>query len=120
MIFEYCLLFCRLKIMLMKEALQVLDHVRLNFSPTGLFALNVTIAFVMFGVALDIRIKHFKDLFMSPKPVIVGVISQFFLLPAVTFLFVVLLNPTPTVALGMILIASCPGGEYFKFYKCFG
>lgn len=99
----------------MKEALEVLDHVRLNFSPTGLVALNVTIAFVMFGVALDIRIKHFKDLLLKPKPVIVGVISQFVLLPAVTFLFVVLLNPTPTVALGMILIASCPGGNISNF-----
>jgi bile acid:Na+ symporter, BASS family len=45
----------------MKEALEVLDHVRLNFSPAGLFALNITIAFIMFGVALDIKLQHFKD-----------------------------------------------------------
>lgn len=115
MIFPYCLVFCPTKIKLMKEVLEVLDHVRLNFSQTGLFALNVTIAFVMFGVALDIRIQHFKDLLLKPKPVIVGVISQFLLLPAVTFMFVILLNPTPTVALGMILIASCPGGNISNF-----
>jgi hypothetical protein len=64
----------------MKEALEVLDHVRLNFSPAGLLALNVTIAFIMFGVALDIKIQHFKDLVMNPKSVIVGVVSQFLLL----------------------------------------
>ncbi len=99
----------------MKEALEVMDHVRLNFSPTGLLALNITIAFIMFGVALDIKLQHFKDVIMNPKSAIIGVISQFILLPAVTFLFILFLNPTPTVALGMILIASCPGGNISNF-----
>ena len=99
----------------MKEALEVLDNVRLNFSPAGLLALNITIAFIMFGVALDIKIQQFKDLMMNPKSVIVGAVSQFVLLPAITFLFIMLLNPTPTVALGMILIAACPGGNISNF-----
>lgn len=99
----------------MKEALEILDHVRLNFSPTGLFALNVTIAFIMFGVALDIKLQHFKDVIMKPKSALVGVVSQFLLLPFVTFLFILLLNPTPTVALGMILISACPGGNISNF-----
>lgn len=99
----------------MKEALEVLDHIRLNFSPSGLFALNIVIAFVMFGVALNIKWQHFKDVIMKPKSAIVGIISQFVLLPVVTFLFVLILNPTPTVALGMILIASCPGGNISNF-----
>lgn len=99
----------------MKEALEVLDHVRLNFSPSGLIALNITIAFIMFGVALDIKTQHFKDLMSNPKSVLVGVLSQFFLLPLVTFLFIILLNPTPTVALGMILISACPGGNISNF-----
>ena len=99
----------------MKEALEVLDHVRLNFSPSGLFALNVTIAFIMFGVALDIKWQHFREVIVKPKSALVGIISQFLLLPAVTFAFILLLNPTPTVALGMILIASCPGGNISNF-----
>lgn len=104
-----------LKVFDMKEALEFLDHIRLNFSPTGLFALNVTIAFIMFGVALDIKWQHFKDVFLRPKSAIIGIISQFILLPAVTFGFIILLNPTPTVALGMILIAACPGGNISNF-----
>ncbi|WP_167615590.1 bile acid:sodium symporter family protein [Maribellus sediminis] len=99
----------------MKEALEVLDHVRLNFSPTGLLALNITIAFIMFGVALDIKFEHFKELVMRPKSVLVGIISQFLVLPAVTYLFILVLNPTPTVALGMLLIAACPGGNVSNF-----
>ncbi|MCD6354558.1 MAG: bile acid:sodium symporter family protein, partial [Prolixibacteraceae bacterium] len=99
----------------MKEALEVLDHVRLNFSPTGLLALNITIAFIMFGVALDIKIAHFRDVVLRPKSVIVGIVSQFLFLPAVTFALIVLIQPTPTVALGMILVASCPGGNISNF-----
>ncbi|GAP70060.1 predicted Na+dependent transporter [Bacteroidales bacterium 6E] len=99
----------------MKEALLVLDHVRLNFSPGGLLFLNITIAFVMFGVALDIKVNHFKDVFMRPKSVITGLISQFILLPAMTFLLILIIKPSPTVALGMILVAACPGGNISNF-----
>jgi BASS family bile acid:Na+ symporter len=99
----------------MANSLEVLDHVRLNFSPSGLFFLNIALAFIMFGVALDIKTEHFKDILKNPKSAIVGFISQTFLLPAFTFLLVLLLNPTPTVALGMILVAACPGGNISNF-----
>jgi BASS family bile acid:Na+ symporter len=98
-----------------KEALEVLDHIRLNFSPSGLLALNITIAFIMFGVALDIKLEHFRDVIMKPKSAIVGILSQFFILPLVTLVFIIFLNPTPTVAFGMILIAACPGGNISNF-----
>lgn len=99
----------------MKEALLVLDHIRLNFSPGGLLFLNITIAFVMFGVALDIKLHQFREVFTKPRSAIIGILSQFILLPAITFLFVLILQPTPTVALGMILVASCPGGNISNF-----
>jgi len=99
----------------MANSLEVLDHVRLNFSPSGLFFLNIALAFIMFGVALDIKTQHFKDILRNPKSAIIGFISQTFLLPAFTFLLVLLLKPTPTVALGMILVAACPGGNISNF-----
>jgi len=99
----------------MTDSLEVLDHVRLNFSPSGLFFLNITLAFIMFGVALDIKTEHFKDILRNPKSAIIGFVSQTFLLPALTFLLVLVLNPTPTVALGMILVAACPGGNISNF-----
>lgn len=99
----------------MKESLEVLDAIRLNFNPQGLFILNLTLAFIMFGVALEIKLDHFKKLLQNPKSAIIGVLSQFILLPAVTFLLVWIIQPTPTVALGMILVASCPGGNISNF-----
>lgn len=101
----------------MIETLQQLDSIRLNFSQGGLMVLNVTLAFIMFGVALEIKPENFRDIFKNPKSAIVGIVSQFVLLPAVTFLIAVLLHKwiTPTVALGMILVAACPGGNISNF-----
>ena len=99
------------------HALEALDHVRLNFSPASLHILNLTLAFVMFGVALDIKIQHFKDIFFKPKSAIVGIFSQFLALPFLTFVLVILLRKfiTPTIGLGMILVAACPGGNISNF-----
>ncbi|MGC9470123.1 MAG: bile acid:sodium symporter family protein [Bacteroidales bacterium] len=101
----------------MLESLKVLDELRLNFSQSGLFILNLTLAFIMFGVALEIKLEHFKKVILNPVSTLVGVFSQFFLLPLVTFLITILLRHyiTPTIALGMILVASCPGGNISNF-----
>lgn len=99
----------------MSESLQVLDHVRLNFSPSAVHFLNITLAFIMFGVALDIDLRNFREMIRKPKSLFTGVISQFVLLPVFTFLIILIIKPTPTVALGMILVASCPGGNVSNF-----
>ncbi len=101
----------------MYEALTAMDPATLNFTEGGLFILNITISIIMFGVALEIKLVHFRDLLASPKPVLAGVLSQFLLLPAVTFLLIMVFwkNMTVGVAMGMILVASCPGGNVSNF-----
>lgn len=91
--------------------LEQLDAVQLNFNQGSVNIMNVAIAFIMFGVALSIKPEHFKTLALNPKPVILGVISQYVLLPALTFLLVMILRPSTAVAMGMILVAACPGGN---------
>jgi len=95
--------------------LEILDSIRLNFSPIGLFIMNLTIGFIMFGIALNLNYKQFREVIAQPKSLITGLISQFVLLPAVTFLLVKLINPSPAVALGMILVSACPGGNVSNF-----
>jgi BASS family bile acid:Na+ symporter len=68
-------------------------------------------------VSLGIETKNFKVLLKNPKSVITGVISQFILLPALTILLVILLNPVTGLGLGMILVASCPGGNVSNFFS---
>ncbi len=92
-----------------------LDNVKINFDADGLFFLNLTLAIIMFGVALDITFSDFLRIIKSPKSVLVGVLSQFVLLPALTFLFVFTIKPSPSIALGMFMVAACPGGNISNF-----
>lgn len=69
----------------------------------------------MFGVALEISVADFKRLTAAPKPVFTGVVSQFFLLPAITFAMVWFIDPLPSIALGMFMVAACPGGNVSNF-----
>jgi len=92
-----------------------MDLVRLNFNPQSLWALNFIIGLVMFGVALDLKVSDFKAVLVTPKPVLIGLAGQFVLLPAFTFLLVLAIKPAPSIALGMMLVASCPGGNISNF-----
>ena len=95
--------------------MQELDDVQINFDSNGLWVLNVALAIVMFGVALGISIDDFKRLLKQPKLVLVGVLSQFVLLPLLTYILVILIKPQPSVALGMMMVAACPGGNISNF-----
>ena len=94
-----------------------IDDIKINFDSSGLWVLNIAIGIIMFGVALGISIEDFKRLFKNPKIVFVGVLSQFILLPAATFLAIIIIEPHPSFALGMMMIAACPGGNVSNFFS---
>lgn len=101
----------------MKEHLLSLDTLNINLGAGEMVIVNFILAFVMFGVALSIRVSTFKSIFKKPKSVTLGLLLQWIALPALTCLVTIVLNPfiTPMVALGMILVASCPGGNISNF-----
>jgi len=92
-----------------------LDQFQLNFNPESLKLLNLIIGLIMFGVALDLKVDDFKRITASPIPPLIGLVGQFILLPALSFLWTLILKPPPSIALGMILIAACPGGNVSNF-----
>ena len=92
-----------------------LDEAALNFSPGSLLLLNAILGLVMFGVALDLTLEDFRRLGRQPKPYLAGLASQFLFLPVATFILVIILQPAPSIALGMILVAACPGGNVSNF-----
>ncbi len=92
-----------------------IDALRLNFSEDSLFLLNICLAIIMFGIALDIRLDDFRNIWRKPKPAVIGLLSQFILLPLFTFLLILVLRPLPSIALGMMLVAACPGGNISNF-----
>ena len=105
----------------MYDQLQSLDAISINFNQAGVNAINWVLAFIMFGVALGIRPSMFKEVFSKPKSITVGLLLQWIGLPAITFLLAVILSPwiTPMVALGMLLVSSCPGGNISNFMSSF-
>ena len=92
-----------------------IDAVRLNFSPATLHLLNAILAIVMFGVALELRADDFRRVLRDPKPVLVGITGHYVVFPALTFLLVLIIRPAPSIALGMMLVASCPAGNISNF-----
>lgn len=99
------------------EIVSLIDAIDVNLNKTGMDIINIVLAFVMFGVALGIRLSSFRDIIRRPKSLIVGVVCQLILLPAFTFLLTIIFKNwiPPMMALGMILVAACPGGNISNF-----
>ncbi len=93
-----------------------IDLITIRFDRETLFQMNLSLAVIMFGVALRLRPKNFLDVCKFPKAFVLGFISQFLLLPLLTFCLVWVLNPQPSMALGMLVVAACPGGNISNFF----
>ena len=103
------------------EIMASLDAIDVNMNKTGMDIINIVLAFVMFGVALGIKPSSFLDIVRKPKSMVVGIICQIVLLPALTFLLTITFKNwiSPMIALGMILVAACPGGNISNFITSF-
>ena len=99
-----------------EEIIRNIDTINVTMGG-GSTLLNRVLAFVMFGVALGIRPATFIDILKNPKSIILGIVCQIILLPALTLLLIIALGDwiSPMIALGMILVASCPGGNISNF-----
>lgn len=65
---------------------------------------------VMFGMGITLTFNDFGEVFKHPKSVLVGVIGQFVIMPAIAFSLAKLFNLPADLAIGVILVGSCPGG----------
>lgn len=84
----------------------------LQFDENSLLVLNIVIAIMMFGVSLTLRVEDFKRVAEAPKAPVIGLLAQFLILPALTCLGTWLFRVPAELALGMLLVASCPGGAF--------
>jgi len=95
--------------------MQDLDSISINFDQNQVILLNICLGILMFGVALDLKVSDFKYVLKNPKAVIAGMISQLILLPLITLVLVWIIRPEYSLAMGMILIAACPGGNVSNY-----
>ena len=93
-----------------------MEPISIQFSTASLTALNICLAIIMFGVALDIKWIHFTELLNQKKAVAVGLVSQLVLLPVITVILIAVLPISTGMAMGMLLVACCPGGNVSNFY----
>ncbi len=98
----------------------VLDDFRLEMGQSSEIGLALALFIIMLSVALDLRLAHFKQISNNPKPYFAGVVGQLIGLPLVTYLLCMVLNPHPTIALGMLIVACCPGGTVSNLLTMLG
>lgn len=92
-----------------------IDAVRINFNPSQLSILNLAMAFLMFSVALDVRLGDFRKVVQFPRSVAVGLAVQYLVFPLLTLGIIYLFRPPVSVAMGMVLVSMCPSGNMTNF-----
>lgn len=65
---------------------------------------------VMFGMGMTLTLHDFKVVFTKPKAVICGILAQFVIMPCLAYLLCVIFQLPPELAVGVILVGTCPGG----------
>lgn len=71
---------------------------------------NILLGIVMFGMGMTLKLSDFKVVFTKPKAVIVGILSQFVIMPVLAFVLAFVFQLPAELAVGVILVGSCPGG----------
>jgi bile acid:Na+ symporter, BASS family len=92
------------------------DQLQFHFDPGSVRALELALATVVFGAALDLRIADLRRIAVSPRGPAIGLLAQFVLLPALASLAIWILRPAPSIGLGLLLVAACPGGASSNFF----
>lgn len=76
--------------------------------PTIILAISLII--IMFGMGLSLTINDFRRVFIAPKAILVGLTNQLILLPLIGFALIKFISVPPEIAIGVIILAACPGG----------
>ena len=72
---------------------------------------SLLLGFAMFGMGMTINANDFKNILKYPKDVFIGCLVQFLVMPSISYLLAITFNlPTP-IAIGVILVGCCPGGN---------
>ena len=97
-----------------------IDNFQLELGTGSEIILASAIIIMMFAVALGLRAEHFRFFKENPRVYLGGVFGQLVGLPLLTLGICYVVNPIPSIALGMILVACCPGGSVSNIIAMFG
>jgi BASS family bile acid:Na+ symporter len=92
-----------------------IESATIHFSENQKVLMNACIGFIMFGIALNISIGDFSRIVRFPKAVLIGISSEWLVMPILTIYLIHLFHPNPGISLGMLLVAACPGGPMSNY-----
>lgn len=95
--------------------IEEVNAITINFDDNMIIIMNIALAFVMFGVALNLKVEDFKRLLEEPRKVLIGLSSQLILLPILTIILIYVAGLPYSMSLGMVLVACCPGGNISNY-----
>lgn len=72
--------------------------------------LALSLIIIMFGMGLSLSTKDFVQVFIRPKAILIGLVCQLILLPIIGFSLINTFTLSPEIAIGVIIMAACPGG----------
>ena len=79
--------------------------------------LPIALGIIMLGLGLGLSLEDFKRVAQYPKAIIIGLFCQMILLPFLCFGIAILLNLPSELAVGLMLLASSPGGPTANLYS---
>lgn len=91
------------------------EDISIQFNPQQALVLNFILAYIMFAVSLEMEWKHFRIVFSELRSLSIGLLAQILLLPLLTLGLVWILKPDFGIALGMLLLSVCPGGNVSNY-----
>jgi len=78
---------------------------------TGAIVLGSCLFIIMFGMGLSLTLMDFRRVFNRPKAILIGLVNQIILLPIVAYLLLVIFDMRAEIAVGVMILAACPGGS---------
>ncbi|MGC4994804.1 bile acid:sodium symporter family protein [Nocardia salmonicida] len=89
----------------------------MNSSGLITVGLPIALAIIMFGLGLTLTTGDFRRIGREPKAVLVALVLQIFVLPAIAFGLVTFFGLDPLLAVGVMLLAASPGGTTANLFS---
>ncbi|WP_262690385.1 bile acid:sodium symporter family protein [Kordiimonas aestuarii] len=100
----------------MIASLAEINEAVVTMEPSTQLGLAISLAFTMFSVALGLKTDDFAFLRSHKRSVATGFAAQVLGLPLLTLAILLVFKPMPGIALGMLIVACCPGGNVSNLF----
>ena len=105
--------FCKLMVDNMAVLVLLITVLAVAYPPSLTWVgpwVSIMLGIVMFGMGMTLKFDDFRMLAKRPWEIFLGALAQFTIMPAAAYLLVKVFNLPPELAIGVVLVGTCPGG----------